>query len=56
MKLYAFPPAMILLVIAGFFTAAADRATDHGTQPLTKAALVRELSPIVSANDVTYNR
>lgn len=55
MKLYSFTLFLIVFATFGYFTAAVDRATDHGAKPLTKAALVAELSPITTANHGRYN-
>lgn len=47
--------AIIIFTTFGFFTYHVDQATEHGTRPLTKAALVRELEPILPAESTRFN-
>jgi hypothetical protein len=55
MKLYDLGLFVILFSTFFYFVAAVDRATDGGAKELTKAELVKELSPITTANHKNYN-
>lgn len=53
MKLYAAVLPLLVFVTFGYFAHALDRASVNGV--VTKAALVKELTPITTANHKRYN-
>ena len=55
MKTYELGLAIVIFSTFFYFVAAVDRATDSGAKELTKANLVKELSPITTANHKNYN-